>query len=73
MIRNLSASYSIDGPEIIKKISFSVESGERIGVGKWLFQKVYVSLLIYVGYFKSAVLVVERSESCCQDILANCR
>ena len=33
-VTNLSAWYSLDGPEILKRVSFSVKSGERVGVGE---------------------------------------
>ncbi|KAJ7767048.1 P-loop containing nucleoside triphosphate hydrolase protein, partial [Mycena maculata] len=36
-VQNLSARYSEDGPEILHNISFTVKSGERIGVGKLVF------------------------------------
>ena len=31
-VENLSAKYSADGPEVLKKVSFSLKSGERMGV-----------------------------------------
>src|ERR1700743_690686 len=31
-VRNLSARYSTDGPEVLRKLDFDVKSGERIGV-----------------------------------------
>ncbi|KAI1790046.1 P-loop containing nucleoside triphosphate hydrolase protein [Ganoderma leucocontextum] len=32
VVDDLSAWYSVDGPEILKRISFSVKSGDRVGV-----------------------------------------
>ncbi|KAJ7042972.1 multidrug resistance-associated ABC transporter [Mycena alexandri] len=34
VVRNLSVRYSDDGPDVLHDISFSVKSGERIGVGE---------------------------------------
>ncbi|KAG8882435.1 hypothetical protein FRB97_008251 [Tulasnella sp. 331] len=31
-VESLSAKYSIDGPEVLRKLSFEVKSGERVGV-----------------------------------------
>ena len=33
-VENLSARYSPSGPKVLHDISFSVKSGERIGIGK---------------------------------------
>jgi ABC-type bacteriocin/lantibiotic exporter with double-glycine peptidase domain len=34
VVQSLSARYSDDGPEVLHDLSFSVKSGERIGVGE---------------------------------------
>ena len=33
-VEHLSARYSLDGPVVLKDISFNIKSGERVGVGK---------------------------------------
>jgi ABC-type multidrug transport system fused ATPase/permease subunit len=33
-VENLSAKYSVEGPNILHDVSFHIKSGERIGVGK---------------------------------------
>ena len=33
-VEGLTARYSTDGPEVLKSLSFTINSGERIGVGK---------------------------------------
>lgn len=33
IVNKLSARYSVDGPKVLKDISFDVQSGERIGIG----------------------------------------
>lgn len=32
VVNNLSAKYSVDGPKVLKDISFHVKSGERVGI-----------------------------------------
>jgi ABC-type multidrug transport system fused ATPase/permease subunit len=32
-VDKLSASYSPDGPKVLRDLSFSIKSGERVGVG----------------------------------------
>lgn len=32
-MENLEASYSKDGPKVLRDITFEVKSGERVGVG----------------------------------------
>lgn len=34
LVRNLSARYSADGPEVLKNVSFHLQSGQRMGIGK---------------------------------------
>ena len=36
-VENLSARYSPDGPKVLQGISFSIMTGERIGIGAFLF------------------------------------
>jgi ABC-type bacteriocin/lantibiotic exporter with double-glycine peptidase domain len=33
-VEKLTASYSVNGPEVLKNITFDIKSGERVGVGK---------------------------------------
>lgn len=33
-VENLSARYTLDGPAVLHDLSFSIKSGERIGVGE---------------------------------------
>ena len=33
-VENLSARYSIDGPRVLHNLSFTIEAGQRIGVGE---------------------------------------
>ncbi len=33
-VEGLSARYSNDGPEVLKDITFNVEAGQRVGIGK---------------------------------------
>jgi len=36
-VEHLTARYSRDGPEVLHDLSFTVKSGERIGVGEFSF------------------------------------
>lgn len=46
-VEKLSARYSKDGPEVLKELSFAIKSGERIGVGAylwcWKFEVIFTS------------------------------
>lgn len=34
-VDGLSARYSVDGPDVLRDLSFEVKSGERIGIGRY--------------------------------------
>jgi ABC-type bacteriocin/lantibiotic exporter with double-glycine peptidase domain len=34
VVENLTARYSVDGPNVLHGISFTIKSGERVGVGE---------------------------------------
>lgn len=38
-VNNLSARYSVDGPDVLKDVSFAVQSGERVGIGEFISQQ----------------------------------
>ncbi len=48
VVENLTARYSQDGPAVLHNISFTINSGERIGVGKksFLFRFYRSSLIL---------------------------
>lgn len=46
-VENLSARYSLDGPRVLHDISFHVNSGERIGVGKQETRRLWVMFANY--------------------------
>jgi ABC-type bacteriocin/lantibiotic exporter with double-glycine peptidase domain len=45
-VRNLSARYSQDGPNVLHDVSFIVKSGERIGIGEHI-KHFSVRILMY--------------------------
>lgn len=40
IVEELSARYSKNGPEVLKKVSFEIKSGERVGVGMYCLPSV---------------------------------
>lgn len=35
-VEALSARYSVDGPKVLHDLDFTINAGERVGIGKWL-------------------------------------
>lgn len=52
-VENLSARYSEDGPSVLRDLTFTIQSGEKVGIGEihshYLYNRVEVLTLLAVG------------------------
>jgi ABC-type multidrug transport system fused ATPase/permease subunit len=54
-VENLSARYSVNGPNVLQDVSFEVKSGERIGVG--------MNTVLLVSIIQTNSIIVGRTGS----------
>jgi ABC-type multidrug transport system fused ATPase/permease subunit len=63
-VQNLSARYSLDGPEVLHNLSFSVKSGERIGVvGRTGSGKSTLTLSLLRGIMTSGAVLYDGMDT----------